>query len=149
MHLADTAEQAKRDVAHGMAHIEEHRAHATRTADIDYDDLDGFVDLVNTSGSGVVGTADMAVAQIERLIEKSGGFGTYLLMGHDWADWPATQRSFEIFMQKVAPHFTGQIVATRAAYDDIIGSGFVNADITVRAQEAAIARYEQEVAASG
>jgi limonene 1,2-monooxygenase len=144
MHLADTAEQALEDVAHGMAHIEEHRAHATRTPDIDYDDLDGYVTVVNDSGAAVVGTAEMAIAQIERLIDKSGGFGTYLLMGHDWADWPATQRSFEIFAQKVMPHFTGQLEPLKASYDQIIDSGFVNADVTAVAQKAATERYEQE-----
>lgn len=146
MHLADTEEQARIDVRHGMSEIEEHRSHATRTAEIDYDDIDKFVDIVNNSGSSVVGTADMAIAQIERLIEKSGGFGTYLLMGHDWADWRATRHSFEIFAQKVIPHFSGQVVPLKASYDEIT-SGYENADLTVKAQEAAIRRYAEERAA--
>ena len=35
----------------------------------------------------MIGTPEMAVAQIERLIDKTGGFGTYLFLGADLADW--------------------------------------------------------------
>ena len=45
--------------------------------------------------------------QIERLIDKSGGFGTFLFMGHDWADEAATHRSFELFARHVMPVYQG------------------------------------------
>ena len=59
------------------------------------------------SGNVVIGTPDDAIAYIEGLIEQSGGFGTFLLLGHDWADPEATMRSYRLFAREVIPHFTG------------------------------------------
>ena len=53
----------------------------------------------------------MAIAQLERLKEKTGGFGAFLFMGADFADWAATKRSYELFAEEVMPHFTGQLAA--------------------------------------
>ena len=47
------------------------------------------------------------MAQIERLVEQSGGFGTYLLMAHEWADREATLHSYELFARYVQPQFQG------------------------------------------
>ena len=38
---------------------------------------------------------------------KSGGFGTFLLMGHEWADTAATRHSYELIARYVAPRFQG------------------------------------------
>jgi len=143
MHIAETFEQAKKDVEHGMSWLEEYRAHINPADETDYSDLDGFIKLTNETGRGVVGTPEMAIAQIERLIEKSGGFGTYLLMGHDWANWPATKRSFELFAQEVIPHFNGQLEPMMAGYEEIMSS-FHGAETTAQAQEAAKRSYEEE-----
>src|SRR5205807_8291507 len=56
----------------------------------------------------VVGTPDMAIGQIQRLIDQSGGFGTYLFMAHEWADREATLHSYELFAKYVMPLFQGQ-----------------------------------------
>ena len=147
MHLASTFEQACKDVEYGMSWLESYRAHINPAEEVDYDDLDGFIRLTNESGAGVVGTPEMAVAQIERLIEKSGGFGTYLLMGHDWADFTATKRSLELFAERVIPHFNGQLAPLQESYDDVIGTGFHGAETTAKAQAEARSRYDAEVAA--
>lgn len=39
--------------------------------------------------------------QIERLIEKTGGFGTLLILHVDMANWEDTKRSFELFASEV------------------------------------------------
>ena len=54
--------------------------------------------------------------QIKRLQEESGGFGCFLQMAHNWADWPATQRSYELFARYVAPKFQGRNESRRASY---------------------------------
>ena len=36
-------------------------------------------------GAWVIGTPDDAIAAIERLQERSGGFGGLLVVGHEWA----------------------------------------------------------------
>ena len=61
------------------------------------------------TGFAVVGTPAMAIAQIERLAEQSGGFGTFLLMAHEWADREATLHSYELFAREVMPQFKGTL----------------------------------------
>ena len=49
---------------------------------------------------------DDAVAQIRRLQEMTdGGFGSYLIMGNEWASHAATRRSVELFAEYVMPVF--------------------------------------------
>ena len=64
----------------------------------------------------------MAVAQIQRLVDQSGGFGCFLMFGGDLADFAATLRSYELFAQYVMPHFQGQLEPTQASYDWIVGA---------------------------
>ena len=57
-------------------------------------------------------------------IESSnGGFGAFLLFGHDWATPAATLRSAELFAQYVMPKFQGQLDAPAASCDWVTGSG--------------------------
>jgi limonene 1,2-monooxygenase len=44
---------------------------------------------------------------MKRLEEQSGGFGAYLHLAHNWADWEATKKSYELFARFVAPKFQG------------------------------------------
>ena len=106
MHIADTKEQAIADVAFGL---EEWVDYFQRVAALpiapDTANFDTLVDALIASGFAVIGTVDDAVAQIERLRVQSGGFGTFLLMGHEWADTAATRHSYELFARYVAPQF--------------------------------------------
>ena len=54
---------------------------------------------------------------IQDLLERSGGFGTFLLLGHDWASPRATYHSYELFAREVIPHFKGQLSAPRSSHD--------------------------------
>lgn len=118
MHLADTREQAARDVAFGLA---DWVAYFQRIAALpiapDTTDPDALVEAINATGMGVIGTPDDAIAQIERLTAQSGGFGTYLLMGHEWADTAQTRRSYELFARYVAPVFQGSARSLTASSD--------------------------------
>ena len=51
------------------------------------------------------GSIDDAIAQLERLERQSGGFGCFLHMAHNWADWAETRRSYELFARYVTPRF--------------------------------------------
>ncbi len=63
---------------------------------------------MNETGLGVIGTPDDAIDQIERLEKQSsGGFGSYLMMDHEWANPLAQQRHYELFARYVKPHFQG------------------------------------------
>ena len=44
-----------------------------------------FVEEYAAKGNCCIGTPDDAIAYIEDLLERSGGFGTLLMLGHDWA----------------------------------------------------------------
>ena len=108
MHLAETVEQAKRDVAYGLVQVQ---GYLKKVLPVPFDEsasLDQRVEEGNATGGFIVGTPDMAIRQIERLWQQSGGFGAYLFMGADWADREATFRSYELFAREVMPHFTGQ-----------------------------------------
>jgi limonene 1,2-monooxygenase len=110
MHIAETEEQARKDVAFGLAqwvdYFERVAALPLAPATLDPDKL---VDALMETGFAVVGTPEMAVAQIERLVEQSGGFGTFLLMAHEWANREATLHSYELFAREVMPHFQGTL----------------------------------------
>ena len=113
MHLAESKEQAIRDVRHGLdafCYYTQHTIAAPhfRAAGSTFDERVGWV---NDTGLGVIGTPDEAIVQIERLREQSGGFGCYLLMAHEWADPEATRRSYDLFARYVMPRF--QNTATR------------------------------------
>jgi limonene 1,2-monooxygenase len=65
----------------------------------------------------IVGTPDDAIREIEHMQAGSGGFGVVMFMCHDWADWAATQRSYELFARHVIPRFQGQIAPRQTSYD--------------------------------
>ena len=112
MHLAETREQAYKDVEHGMADWFDYFQHTAAFPQMSVGDgttMREFIDFINETGLGSVGTPDDAIAQIERLVKQSnGGFGAYLQLAHDWAPPAAKFRSFELFARHVAPHFQGQ-----------------------------------------
>jgi limonene 1,2-monooxygenase len=118
MHIADTKEQAIADVAFGL---EEWVDYFQRVAALpiapDTTNFDSLVDALIASGFAVIGTVDDAVAQIERLRVQSGGFGTFLLMGHEWADTAATRHSYELFARYVAPQFQDSARTLTASRD--------------------------------
>jgi limonene 1,2-monooxygenase len=108
VHLAQSDEAARREVAFGLpAWVDYFRRVAALSLAPDTDDSAEMVDALNASGFAVIGTPDAAAAQIQRLVDQSGGFGTYLLMAHEWADPEATLRSYELFAREVMPRFQG------------------------------------------
>ena len=58
-------------------------------------------------GRAVVGPPDEAIAEIEALVEKTGGFGTLLMLDIDLMNWQDTQRSYALFAEEVIPYFRG------------------------------------------
>lgn len=120
MHLAETREQAYRDVEFGLREWVDYfqRVAALPIApDADPTSAESLADAMNASGLAVIGTPDDAAAQIQRLWDQSGGFGAYLMMAHEWADREATLRSYELFARYVAPRFQGTAVSTTASRD--------------------------------
>jgi limonene 1,2-monooxygenase len=108
MHLAETREQAEREMEHGvltlcgyfegMGNRKLPWTGSAREA-LEWWTTNGYP----TFGIATVGTPDDAIATIERLSAKTGGFGTFLFLAHNCADWQATQRSYELFAEHVIP----------------------------------------------
>jgi limonene 1,2-monooxygenase len=106
MHIAETEEQARRDVEAGLSQWVDYFLNVGAIPILgDFDPGDDIVEAVNETGVGVIGTPEMAIDQLRRLEEKSGGFGTYLLMAHEWANREATLRSYELISRYVMPAF--------------------------------------------
>ncbi|GAA4283743.1 LLM class flavin-dependent oxidoreductase [Brevibacterium daeguense] len=109
-HIAETVEQAYQDVEHGIEFWFKYfqKIAAFPQLDVRGSNKTEMIDFINSSGVGVIGTAEQARDQVQRLVDQSGGFGTLLIQGHDWANPQATKRSFELFAQDVMPYFQGQ-----------------------------------------
>jgi limonene 1,2-monooxygenase len=148
MHLAETREEAYADVAHGIADwfdYFQHTAAFPQMAVGDGTSVKEFIDFVNESGVGSIGTPDDAVQQIERLWKQSnGGFGAYLQLAHDWAPPAAKFRSYELFARHVAPRFQGQHDATIDAKARARAARPVLAESNLKAVEMATAKYQAE-----
>ncbi len=118
MHIAETEEQARRDVEYGVADwVGYFQKVAALPLAPDAEDPKAMVDALNGSGMAVIGTPDQAAAQVQRLIDQSGGFGTYLFMANEWADPEATRRSYELFAREVMPRFQGSLPSLQASRD--------------------------------
>ena len=105
MHIAETREKARDNVRFGLEkwlyYFQEIAALPLAPAG----SVDNAIDALIASGLAVVGDPDDAIAQIERLEQQSGGFGCFLHLAHNWADWAETKRSYELFARYVMPRF--------------------------------------------
>ncbi|MEY2403787.1 MAG: limonene 1,2-monooxygenase, partial [Acidimicrobiaceae bacterium] len=119
MHIAETREQAFKDVEFGLAEwVDYFQRVAALPIAPDTTSTEEMAEAVSNSGFAVIGSPDDAIAQIERLIEQSnGGFGTFLNMAHDWADTAQTRKSYELMARYVFPHFQGTAVSTTRSRD--------------------------------
>jgi limonene 1,2-monooxygenase len=118
MHIAETREQAYREVEYGIEQWFEYfqAVAAFPQMAVGGGNIREMIDFVNDTGLGSIGTVDDAIAQIERLMKQSnGGFGCYMLLAHEWANPVATHRSYELISQHVFPQFQGQGWSTTQA----------------------------------
>ncbi len=150
MHIAETMEQAYRDVEYGIEHWF-HYFQSTAAFPqmvVMGGNVREMIDFINASGVGVIGTPEMAAAQIERLWNQSnGGFGAYLLLAHNWANFTATKRSYELLASHVFPRFQGHAQQTLDAATRAQSQRDRLAADQAAAVEAARVRYAAETAA--
>jgi limonene 1,2-monooxygenase len=112
MHIAETRAQAYENARWGferyLGYLNNNQPRFIVPAG--KDPLEWFVE----NRYGVCGTPDDAVALIERLQDKQGQFGAMLHQAHNWADFEATKRSYELYARYVMPHFS-KLNRSRAA----------------------------------
>jgi len=145
MLLADTDREAREAARYGYQQISAYLAHMLPTPpSTPVDSLDEQIDRANASGAVVIGTAERAIAQIERLRDQSGGFGTVLLNGGYWGDHAATLRSYEIFAERVMPLFNGQDDPLRESNEWVMTGGHDWRGATAHAIDRAVTDYASE-----
>ena len=104
MHIAPSREEARRNAAFGFHKWFDYfqRINPARFASLPPGDP---LDILVAAGAIVVGTPEDAVKQIEKLQAKQGAFGCFLQLAHNWADWEATKKCYELYARYVVPHF--------------------------------------------
>lgn len=149
MHLAETRREALDDVREGAAaHIFDYVEGITGRPSPVPGPRERVVNQMVEAGAWVVGTPDDAVAAIEGLVERSGGFGGFMVTGTDWASREAVSRSYELLARYVMPRFQG----TLAGIDSSNAVARARHEITGRQRAAAIEaaqRAYEEDAGSG
>ena len=118
VHLADTREQAVEEVRAGAGEwmFEYVQALTGRPAPVP--GPKGLaVEQMMEAGSWLIGTPDDLVEFITGLQERTGGFGTFLIWGHEWAGPEATRRSYELLARHVMPVFDGSLAGLDASGD--------------------------------
>lgn len=147
LHVAETREQAERDVAYGIESWFRYYQSIVAVPQVDLGDastvgsVGEMIAYVRDSGLGVIGTVADAIEQVQRLVDRAGGFGTFLAFLHEWANPAATLRSHELIAQHVVPHFQGH---TAHGVEAAARARSARAELTERAQaahDAAVARH--------
>jgi limonene 1,2-monooxygenase len=108
MHIAETREQARADMEFGSLRLARYMEHVGGAPPPWASSTERMIE--EWTGPGLVifgrltlGTPEDAIATIESLIERSGGFGTVLLLGHNCANPAATVKSYELIARNVIP----------------------------------------------
>jgi len=110
VHIAETRAQAVAETRDGGArHMLEYVEATTGRPSPVPGPPERIVEQMAELGAWVIGTPDDLVEVIERLRETSGGFGTVLFWGHEWAAFDAVRRSHELIARYVLPRFQGSL----------------------------------------
>ena len=122
MHLAETREQARRDMEFGTLKLARYQERLGGGLPAYAHSTDQMLD--EWTGKGLVvfgkltlGTPDDMIETIAQLEKQSGGFGTVLLLAHNCASPEATFKSYELFARYVMPAVTGANLARRESLD--------------------------------
>ena len=147
VHCAETKAQAYKDVEYGIAHWFNYFKTIAGLPHMSVagNSIPEMIEFVTASGLGAIGTPDDCQAQIERLIDQSnGGFGSFLMLAHDWANPEATKRSYDLIARHVMPVFQGQAASTIQAQ---VRAAALRTDLVEQqrlALEAMTAKHEAE-----
>ena len=132
-HIAETREKALENVKFGLnAWAKYFREIATFP--IVPADVDNAVEYLMENQMAVIGDPDDAIRFIEKLLKGSGGFGAFLELAHNWADFAETRRHYELMARYVKPYFNGRNDLRVTSYD----YSHRNRDVFVGAAQAAV-----------
>lgn len=115
VHVARSEAEARRQVRDGIRRWAEHAPGGLPSGMQADADADALVDALHAGGHGVVGTTEMAVDHIERVLDVSGGVGSFLIELAEWASFDDTRASLDLIARAVLPRLTGSTHARLAA----------------------------------
>jgi len=116
VHIAETREKAFENIKFGFHKWQDYFAGIAAVAGRQAMEAQSIDDLIK-QGVIVVGTPDDATAQIQRLQQKQGEFGCFLQLAHNWADFDATKKSYEMWQRYVTPVINKSNEARAIAFD--------------------------------
>src|SRR3569832_821893 len=116
VHIAETREKAFENIKFGFHKWQDFFAGIAAVAGRQAMEAQSIDDLIK-QGVIVVGTPDDATAQIQRLQQKQGEFGCFLQLAHNWADFEATKKSYEMWQRYVTPVINKSTEARAIAFD--------------------------------
>ncbi len=143
-HVAETREQARADMKFGLEDFKRYFAEVATFPIVPPDITADPAEYLVASGIACIGTPDDCIRHFERLWRGSnGGFGGVLLLAHNWADWPATKKSYELMARYVHPHFQRNANELRQwSYDDAKAKYASAGDQSRAAVQAAIDKHQ-------
>ncbi len=116
VHLAETREEAFADARMGAGRYLREYSEGTNGRKAAFDGpLEKVIDYMADNGSWIIGTPDDCIEGINKLGERSGGFGAFLVQTVDWAPREKMLKSYELLARYVMPHFQGTVVSTAAS----------------------------------
>jgi limonene 1,2-monooxygenase len=147
-HVAETREQALADVRYGLADFCRYFTDVATFPIIPPEVSGDPAEYLVSSGLACIGSPQDCIRHFERLwTGSSGGLGAILLLAHNWADWAATQRSYELMARYVHPHFQRNANALRDfSYDDAKAKHATAGMEMQQAVQAATEKYQAEKA---
>jgi limonene 1,2-monooxygenase len=113
MHLADSKEQAVKDIKEGAGNVVTEYFGRTLGNPVPDVPRDQIVDYMVDHNQWIVGNPDDCIAGINRLQELTGGFGKFMVRVEDWAPRDKIHRSYELLARYVMPHFQGSLEGIR------------------------------------
>jgi len=117
VHIAETREEAFANIKFGFTKWQDYFSGITgNIAGREAAGTQSPEDLVK-EGVIVVGTPDDAIAQIRRLQAKQGDFGCFLQLAHNWANFEATKKSYELWQRHVTPVINNKNHARETAFN--------------------------------
>lgn len=147
MHIAETRELAREQVRHGVDAWFDYfqDVQAAVHFEVAGKTTEERIDFVINSGLGVIGTPEDAVEQISKLrAQSNGGFGAYLVMTHEWANWANTLHSYELMAERVFPAFQNSVESLRASEQWAATERGVLGDAQMKSVQNAMAKHAAE-----
>ncbi len=118
IHLAETREEALADVRdRGARHILDYFEQTLGRPSPVPGPREQVVEQLVESGAWIVGTPDDCIRGIERLQERSGGFGGLMAFGHEWAPRDKILKSYELLARYVMPRFQDSLTGFAQSQD--------------------------------